>query len=127
MLADRVRGGVYENVSEGRDAPDRVSNSLGLGAYAAILGYPSTLISSDQEPHHGSPPVVDNPPALRLLRLHHPRRILRTEHGGGDVDIHDGEKVLDVEVFERDGFARDASVLERGEQGGVRCIGEGLH
>jgi hypothetical protein len=51
------------------------------------------------------PSIIDNPPTLRLLRLHHPRSILRTEDSGRDVDIHDREEILDVEVFEGDGFA----------------------
>lgn len=49
-----------------------------------------------------SPPVIDDSPALWFLRLHHPRRILRTDDSRGDVDVHDGEVVLNIEVFDGD-------------------------
>lgn len=58
------------------------------------------------------PAVIDNPTALRLLALHHPRRILCANDGGGDVDVHAREVVLNVEIFNRDCLSRDAGVLE---------------
>lgn len=71
-------------------------------------------ITSSVRPSAYSPPIIDDPPSLWLLRLHHPRRILRTNDSGRDVDVHDGEVVLDLEVFDGDGFSRDAGVLRRG-------------
>jgi hypothetical protein len=102
VFADRVRGCVCEVLALTADDPELT--------YLVSEHRPRYYNKSAPSPLAAAmnldlPSIIDNPPTLRFLLLHQPRSILRTKHSGRDIDIHDREEILDVEVFEGDGFA----------------------
>ena len=52
-----------------------------------ILSLMKSLPQLDHDPN--SPSVVDDPPSLRLLRLHQSRGVFSAQNRGRDVDAHD--------------------------------------
>jgi hypothetical protein len=47
-------------------------------------------------------PVVDDPPAARILVFHHSERFLRAEKRGGQVDVDDPTPNFDRQILEWD-------------------------
>ena len=69
--------------------------------------------------------VVDDAPAARVLRLHQPDGLLRTQERAGQVDGHHLHPLLVAEFFQRDGGRVGAGVVEQNIEAPERLPGLG--
>ena len=74
--------------------------------------------------------IVDDAPAARLLRLHHPDRLLGAEKGAGEIDADNGLPLFKAQLLDRNGGGAHAGIVEQHVQAAelVLDLGEdGFH